>query len=64
MGRSRSYPVEASAAESDRFGVDTAAHEIDQFLSIDRLLLEEEVDDGAEGHPTFCKDRLGPLRCF
>ena len=43
----------SSAADSDRLGVDRVAHDVHQFLPIDRLLLEEEVDDGVEGLPTF-----------
>jgi hypothetical protein len=64
VGGPKSHPVASSAAESDRLSADRAAHEIDQFLPVDRLLLEEEIDDRVEGHPTFRKDRLRPLRCF
>ena len=53
VGRSSSKPVASSAAESDRLGVDGAAHDVGQFLPVDRFLLEEEVDDGVEGDPTL-----------
>jgi hypothetical protein len=60
--RSTSQPVDLSATDGNGLGgVNGATHHVHQFDSADRLLLEEEVDDGIEGYTAFREDHARPL---